>query len=119
MEAFVKVPRHNSRRVRWTALTSVVLLPVFGLAVAGSQAAAAATDTTAWQNGGFQLDPDGVVSQSDIVLGQPNQSGDQSMPLGNGSLAVAAWRPTASPPSSTAPTPCRTASRPDRSPFRG
>ena len=87
----MKVPRHNSRRTRWTALTSVVLLPVFGLAAASSQAAAAATATTAWQNGGFQLDPDGVVSQSDIVLGQPNQSGDQSMPLGNGSLGVAAW----------------------------
>jgi hypothetical protein len=94
MEAFVKVPLHNLRHVRptrWIALTSAMLLPVFGLATASAQAADSTTPTTAWQNGAFQLDPNGVVSRSDIVLGQPNLTGTQSMPLGNGSLAIAAW----------------------------
>ncbi len=54
-------------------------------------AAAAATSTTAWQNGVFHLDPAGVVSRSDIVLESPNLAATGSMPLGNGSLAVAAW----------------------------
>jgi hypothetical protein len=90
MEALMKVPLPTSRRTRWTALTSALLLPLFGLAAASAQGAAAA-QSTAWQNGAFQLDPTGVVSRSDVVLGQPNQSGDQSMPLGNGSLGVAAW----------------------------
>jgi hypothetical protein len=54
-------------------------------------AAATSTVTTAWRNGAFELDPAGVVSRSDIVLDSPNLTGAQSMPLGNGSLAVAAW----------------------------
>ena len=33
------------------------------------QPADAATVTTAWQNGSFSLNPSGVVSESDIVLG--------------------------------------------------
>jgi len=53
--------------------------------------AAAATVTTAWQNGSFWLNPSGVVAESDIVLGAPNTSDSQSLPLGNGSLGVAAW----------------------------
>ncbi|MEY9932966.1 hypothetical protein ABH926_007619 [Catenulispora sp. GP43] len=53
--------------------------------------AAAAAATTAWQNGAFQLDAGGVVSRSDVVLGQPNTANTQSLPLGNGSLGVAEW----------------------------
>ncbi len=53
--------------------------------------ATAATTTTAWQNGAFNLDVAGVVSRSDIVLGEPNTAATQSLPLGNGSLGVAAW----------------------------
>ncbi len=53
--------------------------------------AAAAMVTTAWQNGSFSLNPSGVVAESDIVLGAPNTSDSQSLPLGNGSLGVAAW----------------------------
>ena len=93
----MKVPLPNVRPMRpsrWIALTSALLLPVFGLATASARAAApqdAAAATTAWQNGAFQLDPDGVVSRSDIVLGQPNLTGAQSMPLGNGSLGLATW----------------------------
>jgi Carbohydrate binding module (family 6) len=63
-------------------------------AVAGailSRPALAATVTTAWQNGAFSVNPNGVVSRSDIVLGQPNTAATQSLPLGNGSLGVAAW----------------------------
>jgi Carbohydrate binding module (family 6) len=53
--------------------------------------AAAASDTTAWQNGAFSVNTGGVVSRSDIFLGQPNMQSSQSLPLGNGSLGVAAW----------------------------
>ena len=60
-------------------------------AFGGTPAAAAATDTTAWQNGAFSENTGGVVSRSDIVLGQPNTADSQSLPLGNGSLGVAAW----------------------------
>ena len=56
-----------------------------------SRPAVAATGTTAWQNGSFALNAAGVVAESDIVLGAANTSDSQSMPLGNGSLGVAAW----------------------------
>ena len=32
-----------------------------------------------------------MVSRSDVVLGAPNSSPSQFLPLGNGSLGVAAW----------------------------
>jgi hypothetical protein len=51
----------------------------------------AQTVTTAWQNGAFSVNTVGVVSRSDIVLGRPNTAGNQSLPLGNGSLGVAEW----------------------------
>jgi hypothetical protein len=54
-------------------------------------AAAETSATTAWQDGAFQLDAAGVVSRSDIVLGRPDVDPTASMPLGNGSLAAAAW----------------------------
>jgi hypothetical protein len=54
-------------------------------------AASAASDTTAWQNGAFSVNAGGVVSRSDIFLGQPNTADTQSLPLGNGSLGVAEW----------------------------
>jgi hypothetical protein len=56
-----------------------------------AQPAAAASVTTAWQNGSFSLNPGGVVAESDIVLGAANTASSQSLPLGNGSLGVAAW----------------------------
>ncbi|WP_329137745.1 hypothetical protein OG552_28535 [Streptomyces sp. NBC_01476] len=56
-----------------------------------SQPAAAATATTAWQNGSFHVDTPNVIRRSDIVLGAPNTAAAQSLPLGNGSLGVAAW----------------------------
>ncbi|HEX4221204.1 MAG TPA: hypothetical protein VHZ97_02445, partial [Pseudonocardiaceae bacterium] len=53
--------------------------------------AAAATQSTAWQNGTFNIDRQGVVSRADIVLGAPNTQPTQSLPLGNGSLGAAVW----------------------------
>ncbi len=63
------------------------------LALAGILAppAAAATGTTAWHNGTFSMDTRGVVSRSDVVLGKPNSSATQFLPLGNGSLGVSEW----------------------------
>jgi Carbohydrate binding module (family 6) len=60
-------------------------------ALGGAPAASAASDTTAWQNGAFSENTGGVVSRSDVFLGQPNTADSQSLPLGNGSLGVAAW----------------------------
>src|ERR1700724_2268048 len=75
---------------------SRLLAVAAGLAIAAPAAvlippADAATVTTAWQNGSFSLNPSGVVSESDIVLGAANTAASQSLPLGNGSLGVAAW----------------------------
>src|SRR6202012_5812164 len=55
------------------------------------QPANAATVTTAWQNGSFSLTPSGFVSDSAVVPGAPTPATSQSLPLGNGSLGVAAW----------------------------
>jgi Carbohydrate binding module (family 6)/F5/8 type C domain/Abnormal spindle-like microcephaly-assoc'd, ASPM-SPD-2-Hydin len=60
-------------------------------ALGTAPAASAASDTTAWQSGAFSVNTAGVVSRSDIVLGRPNTADSQSLPLGNGSLGVAAW----------------------------
>ncbi|HEY7265136.1 MAG TPA: Ig-like domain-containing protein [Trebonia sp.] len=90
-----------SERRPWLALAAALLAGA-GLALAGplgagasaattTSAATTEAATTAWDNGGFDLNSDAVVSRSDIVLGQPNASPAQSMPLGNGSLGVAAW----------------------------
>ncbi|NJP45328.1 Ig-like domain-containing protein [Actinacidiphila epipremni] len=89
-----KLPR-RPRRVpyrRAAALCTAVLTALAGAAFADAGPAAAATGpTTAWQHGKFALDPAGVVSRSDLVLGAPNLDPTASMPLGNGSLGVAAW----------------------------
>ena len=62
-----------------------------GTLVATAPDASAASLTTAWHNGAFSENTGGVVSRSDIVLGKPNSADTQSLPLGNGSLGVAAW----------------------------
>ncbi|MEE4542631.1 hypothetical protein V2S66_11715 [Streptomyces sp. V4-01] len=61
------------------------------LVPAAAPPAAAATPTTAWQGGGFHVDTPDVIRRSDIVLGKANTAAAQSLPLGNGSLGVAAW----------------------------
>jgi len=74
-------------------VTAVLLAASAGIAavIGGATGAAAATVTTAWQNGAFSVNTAGVVSRSDVFLGQPNTADTQSLPLGNGSLGVAAW----------------------------
>lgn len=87
------IPLYRRARLRRAlALWSAMLAALAGMVLAGSGPAGAATGaTTAWRHGAFQLDPAGVVSRSDVVLGAPNLDPTASMPLGNGSLGVAAW----------------------------
>ncbi len=65
--------------------------------IAGAHASAHASTTSSVRhdapggNGSFDLSPDGVVSRDDIVLGAPNINPTQSIPMGNGTLGVAAW----------------------------
>ena len=49
------------------------------------------TGTTAWHNSTFNVDVPNVVRQSDVVLLHPNTNGNQSMPLGNGTLGAVVW----------------------------
>jgi hypothetical protein len=73
------------------AAASLLLAPPLVITAAPAWTAAAASVTTAWGNGGFSVNTAGVVSRSDVVLGRPNTAASQSLPLGNGSLGVAAW----------------------------
>jgi hypothetical protein len=88
--------RASARARRLAAGVAALLAAASGVVLATSHTSAradtaAATATTAWQAGAFNLNPDGVVSRDDIVLGQPNVNPTASIPLGNGSLAAAAW----------------------------
>ena len=82
--------RYKLSRLLAVAAGLALAVPLAGAALL-AQPAVAATTTTAWQNGSFALNPSGVVAESDIVLGAANTAPGQSMPLGNGSLGVAAW----------------------------
>ena len=91
-------PLASARRL--AAVVAAALAAATGLVLASgpppadaatAATAATASATTAWHNGTFALDPDGVVSRDDIVLGQPNTDPTASIPLGNGALGVAAW----------------------------
>jgi hypothetical protein len=74
------------------ALTTLALTSsVVSAGALGATTASAATATTAWHDGSFAENTGGVVSRSDVVIKQPNYSGSQFLPLGNGSLGVAAW----------------------------
>ncbi|WP_327288198.1 hypothetical protein [Streptomyces sp. NBC_01198] len=77
--------------IRPSALGVTALLAAGLLVPAVAPTATAATPTTAWQNGSYHVDTPNVVRRSDIVLGSPNSQAAQSLPLGNGSLGVAAW----------------------------
>ena len=81
------------RRPKILGLAAAVVLAA---AAAGSLTVTAAATpttsvTTAWADGSFHEDVPGVVGESDVVLGQPNTASSQAMPLGNGTLGVAAW----------------------------
>src|SRR3984885_2098249 len=90
-------PLASARRL--AAVAAAALAATTGLVLASgplpadaaSETGASASATTAWHDGTFALDPDGVVSRDDIVLGQPNTNPTASVPLGNGALGVAAW----------------------------
>jgi hypothetical protein len=82
-------PRRRARSL--AAGIAALLTAVSGAVLAAPASAGAATDTTAWQNGAFHLDPLSVVSRDDVVLSQADTDPTASMPLGNGALGVAAW----------------------------
>ncbi|GAA5187867.1 hypothetical protein GCM10023322_37170 [Rugosimonospora acidiphila] len=79
------------RLARSIALGTTAVLVLGGLNVATAPSAIAAGSTTAWSNGTFVVDTPDVVRRSDIVLGQPNPSASQFVPLGNGTLGAAVW----------------------------
>ena len=69
-----------------------MLLTAGALAAAGpARPAGASAVTTAWQHGQFNVDVPDVVGRSDVVLGQPNVTAAQALPLGNGSLGAGLW----------------------------
>ncbi|HEX4722524.1 MAG TPA: hypothetical protein VH333_08420 [Pseudonocardiaceae bacterium] len=82
-------PLHRSIVVAAASVLAAALS--VAVAVGTAPNAAAATPTTAWHNGSFAENTAGVVARSDVVLGRPNTVNAQSLPLGNGSLGVAAW----------------------------
>jgi hypothetical protein len=84
------IARHPARMLV-AAVSLAATIPLAAAATGLVTPAAAANVTTAWRNGAFSLDTSGVVSRSDVVLGQPNTAASQFLPLGNGSLGVAAW----------------------------
>jgi len=73
------------------AAAAISLAPVFVVTLGPATPAGASTVTTAWQNGMFSTNVAGIVSRSNVVLGRPNTSPTQFLPLGNGSLGVAEW----------------------------
>jgi hypothetical protein len=83
--------RYRPRRLVLAAVGVLSLAAPLTVAGSWGQAAAAASLTTAWHDGAFSINTGGVVSRSDVVIGQPNAAPAQSLPLGNGSLGVAAW----------------------------
>ena len=70
---------------------ALLLATPLAVMAAPAQPAAAASLTTAWSSGAFSLNTAGVVARSDVVIGAPNSSPSQFLPLSNGSLGVAAW----------------------------
>jgi hypothetical protein len=82
----------SSRRVIGLRLAAAVgVLAAIAPVAFGPAWALQPGPTTAWRDGAFHVDARGVVSRSDVVLGQPNVLPAQSMPLGNGSLGAAVW----------------------------
>ena len=66
--------RYKLSRFLTVAAGLALVIPLAAVAVL-IRPALAATVTTAWQNGSFSLNPSGVVSESDIVLGAANTAG--------------------------------------------
>lgn len=55
------------------------------------QSAAQQQATSAWKDGRLQVNVPHVIGRSDLVLGRPNTSPEEALPLGNGTLGVAVW----------------------------
>jgi hypothetical protein len=83
-------PRRASVIAAVTLVLAAGSVPV-ALASGAASASPAATTTTAWKNGTFNVDVPNVVRRSDIVLGRANTDPTDSMPLGNGTLGAAVW----------------------------
>jgi alpha-L-fucosidase 2 len=80
--------------MRPLSLHSIYLVALLGLAVVQPNALAQGGEgasTTAWKGGHFAVDAAGLLGRSDIVLGQPNTSPFEAMPMGNGRLGLAVW----------------------------
>jgi hypothetical protein len=82
--------RHHWKRLL-AAGAVASLVAVGGPVATNGPAALAATNTTAWQNGGFVVDTPNVVRRSNIVLARANTAASEFVPLGNGTLGAAAW----------------------------
>lgn len=79
------------RRSTATGAACTLALAAALLIAPPGPAAHAATATTAWQSGRFDVDTPNLVRRSDVVLGRPNSGQSQFMPLGNGTLGASVW----------------------------
>ena len=82
---------YRQRPTLRTAAAALLLATPLAVMAAPAQPAAATSLTTAWSSGAFSLNTAGVVARSDVVIGAPNSSPSQFLPLSSGSLGVAAW----------------------------
>jgi hypothetical protein len=73
------------------AFSRLVIVALVTSVVFVAPSIAFATTTTAWHDGAFQENTADVVGESDVILGAPNAATSEFLPLGNGSLGVAAW----------------------------
>jgi len=78
--------------LRTVSRHALCLVILFGVLFRSCLAQSATPNApSAWHNGKFQVDVEGVIGRSDIVLARPNLESSEAMPLGNGALGVAVW----------------------------
>ena len=82
-----RCPRHRRLLATVTGCLLAMATALVTAALGAAPAASAASDTTAWQNGAFSVSTAGVVSESDIFLGQPNTADSESPDLGTADRA--------------------------------
>ena len=94
-EEFATVPYNLSLETMRVSRSKLQCFGIFAgvmiLATAATCQTASGSASTAWHNGRFHLDAEGVVSRSAIVLARPNTLPSEAMPLGNGRLGVSVW----------------------------
>jgi alpha-L-fucosidase 2 len=78
--------------LRYSSVTFICRILIFStfVSVGLAQSAVPVTTNTS-RHGGFQVDVGAVIGRSDVVLGRPNFTSSEAMPLGNGRLGVAIW----------------------------